>query len=479
MILGTRVKIAAVKTKLLPHQQRVVDRIQRDDQPGLIVYHGLGSGKTLTSIAAQDALNAPATVIAPAALQDNYKKEQAKHLDSAPATTLTSMQNVALKGMAPSNPLLIVDEAHRARDASSKTYKALSNSKNQKRILLTGSPFYNHPSDVASLINLASGQKLMPADKEEFSKQYITQETVNPGFIDRVFRGVKPGTVDKLNTAKAYELNHMFGKWVDYHKGNSDNFPKIERADIEVPMTAKQLDMYDTFIDEAPSWVKNKIKKGLPPNKQESKDLNAFATAIRQVSNSTREHDPNMHEEPKIEAAFQNMQKMLASNERAKGVVYSNYLGTGITPYKERLQKANIPFGEFSGDIKPKDRDQLVRDYNENKLKVLLLSSAGGEGLDLKGTRLMQVLEPHWNLEKIKQVEGRGARYKSHEGLPPEEQNMRIERYLATRSEKGLLEKMHWKNPGGSVDQYLSKLGKDKEDLINQFRGLMETKKEP
>jgi len=143
------------------------------------------------------------------------------------------------------------------------------------------------------------------------------------------------------------------------------------------------------------------------------------------------------------------------------------------------LQKANIPFGEFSGDIKPKDRDQLVRDYNENKLKVLLLSSAGGEGLDLKGTRLMQVLEPHWNLEKIKQVEGRGARYKSHEGLPPEEQNMRIERYLATRSEKGLLEKMHWKSPGGSVDQYLSKLGKDKEDLINQFRGLMETKKEP
>lgn len=48
-------KLAAVSTPLLPHQQRAVDRLQREDQPGLVAIHGLGSGKTLTSIAAQEA----------------------------------------------------------------------------------------------------------------------------------------------------------------------------------------------------------------------------------------------------------------------------------------------------------------------------------------------------------------------------------------------------------------------------------------
>jgi hypothetical protein len=93
-------KIADIKTPLLPHQQRVVDRLQQDDQPGLVAIHGLGSGKTLTSIAAQDALHMPAQVVAPAALLGNYRKEQSKHLSGKKQPTqLTSMQNMAAKGV--------------------------------------------------------------------------------------------------------------------------------------------------------------------------------------------------------------------------------------------------------------------------------------------------------------------------------------------------------------------------------------------
>jgi SNF2 family DNA or RNA helicase len=71
-------KIAKLKTELQDHQKRVVEKIK--EQPGLILAHGLGSGKTLSSIAMQDALNLPATVIVPAALKENYLKEINKHL---------------------------------------------------------------------------------------------------------------------------------------------------------------------------------------------------------------------------------------------------------------------------------------------------------------------------------------------------------------------------------------------------------------
>lgn len=467
-------KIAVIKTELQPHQQRVVDRIKKPDQPGLVVAHGLGSGKTLTSIAAQEGLNMPADVVVPASLQGNYNKEVKKHvIGKTPKRHVQSMQNITVKNTPPSKKMMIVDEAHRARETGTKTHQVLARNTAEKRLLLTGSPFYNHPSDIAPLINMAAGDKILPSNPQEFERRYIKMTEVKPGAMGKL-RGVKPGVIPNLNSKREEELRGHFGKWVDYHPSSQDNFPSVTREDVEVPMTSEQLGVYETLMNRAPSWVAYKIRKGLPPNKAEAQQLNAFMTGVRQVSNSTApfqsEEDPH---DPKIQKAFENLQSHLTQNPRAKAVVYSNYLQAGLNPYKQRLDQAKIPYGEFTGQMGKSERDELVRQYNANKLRALLISSAGGEGLDLRGTRLMQILDPHWNNEKIKQVEGRGVRYKSHDDLPPEERNVLIQRYLATRPRSGLMEKAHLRKPGGSVDQYLSARAAEKERLIQQFRELL------
>ena len=76
----------------------------------------------------------------------------------------------------------------------------------------------------------------------------------------------------------------------------------------------------------------------------------------------------------------------------------------------------------------------------------------------------MQILEPHWNEEKLKQVEGRGIRYKSHEDLPPEERNVNIQRFLATRPRSGLLEKLKLRKTGLGVDEYLTQMSENKKN---------------
>ena len=194
-----------LKTELLPHQQRVVERIQQ--QPGLVVAHGLGSGKTLTSIASQTALGMPTTVVAPAALLGNYRKEQERHLEGPrKKTELQSLQQAALQGAVLPNPLLIVDEAHRLRDTSTKAHQAVASNEAEKRLLLTGSPFYNHPSDIAPLVNIAAGERVLPTDRTEFEKRYITEQKINPGLWGRLVRGETAGTISKLNPSKAGEL---------------------------------------------------------------------------------------------------------------------------------------------------------------------------------------------------------------------------------------------------------------------------------
>jgi superfamily II DNA or RNA helicase len=467
-------KEAKVHTKLQAHQQRVVDRISEEDQPGLVVAHGLGSGKTLTSIAAQDALGMDSTVVVPAALQANYRKEQKKHLRGPRQNShIVSMQRVARQGSVPAGKMLIVDEAHRARSTGSKTFDALKKNKSKKRLLLTGSPFYNHPSDISPLVNIAGGGKILPERRDEFEAKYISQVKKSPGLIGWL-KGVQPGVTPTLNPLRRKELKKTLNKWVDYYEGSKENYPTVERQNVKVPMTEEQLHYYDSLMKQAPAWVRYKIRNGLPPTKKELGDLNAFLGGVRQISNTTAPyHLEGDAQAPKIEKAYQELKKHLDKNPRAKGVVYSNFLDAGIEPYKAKLRAGGIPFGEFTGQMDKKERDQLVQDYNANKIRTLLLSSAGGEGLDLKGTRLMQVLEPHWNDEKLRQVEGRGVRFGSHADLPEDERNVLIQRYQATRPRSSFLEKMKLRNPGLGVDEYLTNLSQDKEHLNHQFRELL------
>lgn len=474
-------KAGELKTELLPHQQRVVDRIQRPDQPGLVVVHGLGSGKSLTSIAAQDALKTPATVVAPAALQENYEKERAKHLagKGRQKTELTTMQAGALHGELPQNDLLIVDEAHRMRDASSKTFKAIRNTPAKKRLLLTGSPFYNRPSDIAPLINVAAGHEVLPNDPTTFNDTYVSSTQVSPGLWGRL-RGIKPGEREGINPRRAPELRRTFGKWIDYHPGSQEDFPEVSREDVRVPMSPQQYQYYQAALETAPPSIVRKIQAGLPPSKSEKALMGAFLSGARQISNTPEPFQTSgAMDAPKVEEAVKRLQATLADNPKAKAVVYSNFLGAGVDPYQRKLQELGIPHGAFTGEMKHRDREQMVRDYNEGKIRALLLSGAGGEGLDLKGTRLMQVLEPAWNEERIKQVEGRGARYKSHSHLSPEERNVKIERYLSTvpegiltRASRKLLPRFLQPGKTTSTDEYLANMSNEKDRLIQEFKGL-------
>lgn len=458
------------KSPLLPHQQRVIDKLEKEDQPGLILMHGLGSGKTRSSIEAYKKLGLPAEILLPAALKGNYEKEIKKWVGKNPKDVhIRSQQDLARKGANPEdfkNKLMIIDEAHRLRNEDTKLYKALKNVEPKKRVLLTGTPIYNHPSDIAKLINLAGGKDILPERLPEFEKEYIGARTVFPSFAHRIL-GVSPGQ-EMFVKNKDY-LRKVFHKLIDYHAGNAEGFPEVSKEVVNVPMHENQQRIYKALMKDLPWHLRAKVSAGLPPNRKELDKLIPFLSGARMISNSTLGFDENEKNvvSPKIEKAFNYLKDQIAADPEYKGLVYSNYLQSGVEPYKKLLQQANIPYGEFTGDIKDSVRNQLVKDYNDNKLRALIVSSAGGEGLDLKGTRLVQLLEPHFNNEKIKQVIGRAARYKSHEALSPEKRKVMIQHYLSSLNPT-TFEKLRRKQPT-STDEYLQNLADEKEKLNNEF----------
>ena len=64
-----------------------------------------------------------------------------------------------------------------------------------------------------------------------------------------------------------------------------------------------------------------------------------------------------------------------------------------------------------------------------HKIKVVLISKAGSEGIDLKFIRQVHILEPWYNMNRIDQIVGRAVRNFSHKDLEFEERNVQIFMY--------------------------------------------------
>ena len=454
---------------LKPHQLRVHQKLKQ--APGVLVYHGLGSGKTITSISAADALGLPAEAVVPAALRPNFLKELAKVKPRA-HFNIKSYEGFA-KNPTPHGRLLIFDEAQRLQDPSSRrTAAAFATSPAAaKRIGLSGTPIQNRPSDIAPLLNIIAGKRVLPVG-QEFDKHFVKDVVVKPGLIDRLFRKIQPGIKRTIN--KPEEFRKSIRGLIDYHPSAAEGFPSSSTRTIDVPMSDEQAAVYKHVVNRVNRSFWNKVERNLPPSKKELANLNAFMSAARQVSNTPAPYQAGMSlsdgykNSPKMQKVVSDVVDGLKKNPRFKSVIYSNYISAGVAPVANQLRKLGIPHHVFVGGLSDKTRKLMVDDYNNNRVPVLLISGAGAEGLDLKGTRMIQVMEPHWNESRIKQVIGRGIRFGSHEHLPENERHVEVRQYQST-IKPTLLEKIIRSQPKTSADQYLSNLAKGKQDLIDQF----------
>lgn len=479
-------KIAEVLTPLQPHQARVIDKLRASG--GVVVKHGLGSGKTFTSIAAADALGLPIDAVTPAPLVPNYEKEIDKHLDAPPpGTRIRSYERAIRDGGVNPEALVVLDEAHRIRNQGTAT-NALGREAAQARarLLLTGTAVYNQPEDIAALLNTAAGRDVVPAHPLAFREKFIGYRDPEIPLWDQI-KGVATGhrmrAPAEPHLIRRGEFVRAARGYVDVHRGGGEGFPERVDETFHVPMSDKQHELYRYFQGTMPWYLQRKVESGLPLSKLEAKELNAFQGDLRQISNTPAGYldkekvkvDPSDHA-PKIRMMVDHLQEMRAKDKNFRGVVYSNWLGSGVHPISEALAKAGVPHHVFTGALGPRERRTMVEDYNAGRVPVLLLSGAGAEGLDLKGTKSIQVMEPHWNPSRIDQVIGRGIRYRSHDHLPPEERKVRVMRYYATLP-KGLLDRFGEAvgvKPKQSIEQYLQQVSDEKGRLQREIDDALE-----
>jgi len=160
-------------------------------------------------------------------------------------------------------------------------------------------------------------------------------------------------------------------------------------------------------------------------------------------------------------------------------LVYSNYvLMEGLQIFKIYLKyfgfssfvdkntgQDDFRYTEYHGGIDSKDRAKNLQNFNEveNKygklIKIIMISPAGAEGLNLLNTRQVHIMEPYWHETRIVQMVGRAIRMCSHRDLPMKERHVDVFRYKSVREKGG-----KW-----TADQQIEDLARGKEGLIQSF----------
>ena len=464
----------SVRTKLQPHQQRVGDKLEASG--GVLVAHGMGSGKSLSSIAAAKRLGLPVDAVVPAPLVQNYLKELDKHVggrENFPDLRLRSYEAAAKGGEGAVDPerLVVLDEAHRARNPGTSFNRlAREAGRARARLLLTGTPDFNQPEDLAVLLNAARGDQALPEEAGKFRRQFVGHRSVKPGFMLRLL-GVPAAQVPQLKNRE--KLVDLASGYVDTHPSGGEDYPSRTDESIDVPMSDKQREIYRYHEGTLPWLMRMKVRAGLPMPKNESGQLNAFAGGLRQSSNTPRPYVADMTDEEEAEYSSK-LRRAAEEVAKAEGpaVAYSNYLEGGLLPYQRMLKAKGLDAEVFHGGLTAAQKQSLVDRYNAGKLKALLLSSAGSEGLDLKNTRLMQILEPHWNPSKTDQVIARAIRYGSHSALPEDQRNVRVQQFHAVHP-KGFLNRLGIK-PDVTIDKYLQDRSDEKAEMHRQIMDALE-----
>lgn len=474
--LASMTKIALKNVELRPHQKRVRESIQ--DTPGKIVFHGLGTGKTIGSIGAAESLDQPATVVAPAGVRPQFKDELERTLDDPPGGKDPDVQSFYELSRGDVNPeeTVIFDEAHRLRNPESSRTESARELAEQadKRLLLTGTPIYNDPTDLATLANLAAGEERLPENSSKFREEFIEGDPQGPGILGRL-AGVESGEVPELKNED--KLREALQDIVDYEPARGEKFPDVEEKTKKVEMSSEQSEIYKTLLGEAPFWARFKVRHNLPPNKSEKDRLNAFLSATRQASNSPHPFSQKMgpyqgaKKSPKVQKMADDIERRIEEDDNFKAIAYSNFIDSGIEPLSRELDERNIDHRRFTGDLSDEEKEGIKQEFNDGEVPVLLASSAGAEGLDTKGVKEVQVMEPHWNESKINQVVGRAVRAGSHEHLPEEEQKVEVTRYHSV-PKPSIYDKVREFFGGSkptSTDEYLTERAGEKQQLIDDF----------
>lgn len=440
----------------------------------------------------------PVVILAPKFLESHWRSQMKEYgIDHRKRFTFIAYEEAyeRLLDVNLHDHLILADEVHnlvkymRSKDTEAnlkytEVYNKLRTA--YKIIGLTGTPIFDDESDLAFLANLVSGQDLMPFNQEafrleytriiptrQFFRGYFTESNLMisalPWFVT-IFMlpltgpliacavGIPLGVLGpvvinssletstyKLREFNVEKLKPFMNTYVSYFRFDESKFVDFPGQDfkvMEIPYNREQYSFFLRLVEgDLPIEQLKRLLYGSQSNYTDEfikinssrlhEEVYSEIGAGRDIGNFDFLVDGKTIEPPK----FVGVLEMLKAHDE-KTVIYSNYYETGILAFRDFLVRNNYQqdFAIIEPNQSVAEINNTVDKYNSGQINLLLLHPDITEGISLKGTQYLHILEPILNSTVLEQVVGRTRRFQSHSHLAKDKQIVHVRMWQSTSS---------------------------------------------
>lgn len=481
--------LSRLLTRNLLRPGQIVPAEYLSRERGLILFHSVGTGKTFSAINTSQILLRRGlvdrvVVITPTSLQLNFIKQfrdydpdlqtDTRYQYFTPQQFYLQMAKANRRIKAGERMMLVIDEAHHYRTPIFGEKRV----RKGRVILSGGSPSYDSITDYTVSNRVRAIFKFM----KQYPVAKVLLLTATP-FVNQLYdienlvaivENRPPRKIEDVKDMSAFPLCRF------HYFANTDpkygaEFPRKIIRPLYYVMSE---DYYRRYLE---------IEQGLEiPSELYRGGLNQFYNGVRRAANKL-----DFEVSDKLAALIDMIQKDQRSNPRVRILVYSGWLETGLTAIQTALDERGIRAQPITGRLSKNRRNLAVQAFNGGEINVLLISKAGGEGLDLKQTNKVYILEPTWNDASTQQIIGRAVRYRSHHELEESKRFVEIYYMLLLKPAEGRVLAAGGENARKllsdpilsgkyapsliqdddtrpSIDLYLTWFGKAKQEVLNR-----------
>lgn len=285
---------------------------------------------------------------------------------------------------------IIADEAHAMQNRNSKQTKALKSLKTWYKSALTGTPAYDKPDDLWSILNW-----LYPgfwSSYWQYFNEHIIFSSVN-GY--KQILGVNNLAVLQGQMEPFYIRRRK--------EEVLTQLPDKYYTEVRVELLPQQRRAYNSMRDNMLSWI------GLHEQEAVAAPVViAQLTRLQQFACAFAEYDEDKGKmflsEPssKIDAVVE-----IVESTGGQVVVFSQFAQV-IKLLAMRLEKKGITCGKYIGDTNSDDRNKIISDFQDGKIQVFAGTiAAGGVGITLTASSTVIFTDRSWSNALNLQAEDR------------------------------------------------------------------------
>ena len=275
----------------------------------------------------------------------------------------------------------ILDEAQAIKNHSTQKYEAVCRVQSRVRFALTGTPIENRLSELWSIFSfLMPGYLYSYAEfKKRFEKPIVADG--DEQLLRRLNQLTSPFVLRRMKNEVLTELP-----------------PKVENV-TKVALEEEQKKLYLASVLDAKTRMKT----------ENTIEVFAVLTRLRQIC-----CDPRLMAEnwgggsAKLEACAELIQSAVDGGHQI--LLFSQFTSM-LSLLEKRLDQMGITHFTLQGSTPKPERARLVREFNDRKASVFLISlKAGGTGLNLTSADIVIHYDPWWNMAAQNQATDRAYR---------------------------------------------------------------------